>query len=484
MNTREKITALRELLKKSKLDGFIIPRADEFQGEFVAPSSERLKWLTGFTGSAGAAVVLADKAAVLSDGRYTIQMKQQLDAALYEGADSVKLGVGGWLAEKAGEGAKIGFDPLLHTQDQIKKIQAALEGTTITLMAVPQNFIDAVWSDQPQKPLGRAIVFPEAVAGKSVKEKIETVAAKIKEQGGFAAVLAVPDSVCWLLNVRGSDVHHLPVVLSRAVVYADGRPVQWIVETAKIGADVQDHLGGQVSIHAPEEIVDILASLAKEAQGAGKPVLLDSLHAPIWIAAQIEKIGATVQDARDPCLDLKALKTPSEQDAIRRAHIEDGAALVKFLHWLELAADVANITELDVEHRLLEFRKQSRQFREDSFSTIAGFGANGAIVHYRATKETNLQLTQGNLLLLDSGGQYHWGTTDITRTIAIGTPTPEMCARFTQVLKGHIAVASASFPKGTTGAQIDALARAPLQEAGIRLRARHGPRRGLLSFGA
>lgn len=459
MDTAQKLSALRGQLNIAGLDGYIVPRADEFQGEFVPPAAERLKWLTGFTGSAGVAVVLKGKAVVLSDGRYTIQLKQQVDPNLFDVGDSVQLGAGGWLAENASEGAKIGFDPMLFTRAQIEKIETALAGKNITLIPQAGNLVDAVWADRPSPPQGKIEIFPETVSGKTAADKITLIAEEIKASGCDAAILAMPDSVSWLLNVRGNDVVHFPAVLSYAIIHADGR-VQWIVSENKNPPAISG-----VKIIVPEKLSEALAALA------GKTVMLDFESAPIGFQTALEEQGAKIVNKKDPCVWPRAAKTQQEQDAIRAVHILDGAALVKFLCWLELAADVAIITELDVEAKLLEFRKQAPEFKEDSFTTIAGFGPNGAIVHYRATEKTSLQLTEGNLLLLDSGGQYgkggHWGTTDITRTIAIGKPSEEMRERFTTVLKGHIALASAQMPEGATGMQFDEITRAPLKAAGI-----------------
>lgn len=465
MNAAQKITRLREKLTENTLDGFIVPRADEFQGEFVSSYAERLKWLTDFTGSAGAAIVLKDKAAVLSDGRYTIQLKQQIDLKIFEAADSVKLGIGGWLAVNAPEGARIGFDPHLHTQAQIEKIEAALTGRDVHFVSCV-NLIDQIWEDQPGKPLGAVEIFPLSVAGKSSADKIKDISAAIAKQGHYACVLTLPDSVCWLLNVRGNDVEHLPVVLSTAIIYADGR-VRWVVDERKVSDEVRKHIGA-VEIVNPDSQEQLLAQLALESD---KPIMLDANHAALWFKQQLHANGAAVIDAKDPCIIPKAIKTPEEIESIRKAHLLDGAAIVKFLRWLEQQNDVASLSEIGVEEKLRACRAQHKSFRDDSFSTIAGFGANGAIVHYRASEKTNARFSDNNLLLLDSGGQYlsdnMGGTTDITRTMAIGKPTTEMCERFTQVLKGHIAVARAKFPEGTTGIEIDARARKPLHEAGI-----------------
>jgi Xaa-Pro aminopeptidase len=471
MKFQDKITALRKQLYQDSLDGFIIPRADEFQGEFVAPYAERLKWLTGFSGSAGVAIVLQDKAAVLSDGRYTIQLREQIDPDIFMPGDSTQTSIGEWLAAHGKASAKIGFDPWLHTPAQIEKIRQASAEKKISLIPVMHNLVDEIWNDQPQKPCGAVEIFPQNIAGRSVAEKKSDIARALQQDGVLATVIAMPDSVCWLLNLRGDDVSYLPVVLSYAVVYADNRPVQWIVDPAKLGSEAMAHIKGTAEIVAPERRHEVFTALAEISLKSGKPIALDFNTVPVLFKSALEIGGAQVIDLKDPCVLPRAIKTAAEQDSIRQAHIKDGAALAKFLCWLDQYPDVENLSEITIEEKLLEFRKADLAFRGPSFATIAGFAANGAIVHYRADHKTNKNLARGNLLLLDSGGQYlgndFAGTTDITRTMAIGEPTPEMRTHFTLVLKGHIALALAEFSGGTTGAQIDLLARAPLQKAGL-----------------
>lgn len=467
----EKLEALRAQMKTRNLDGFIVPRADEFQGEFVPPCAERLKWLTGFTGSAGIAAVLSDRAVVMSDGRYAIQLKSQVDGALFDTGDSTKEGIGAWLAANAQKGGRIGYDPWLHTPDQVGKIESALEDVDVALVPVESNLVDVIWQGRPKKPLGAVELFPEEVAGKSFGQKKEEVSEILKARGVFASVLTLPDSVNWLLNVRGADVECLPVVLSCAVACADDRPVRWVVDSKKLSDEIVSGLGYEAECVEPEEFMKVLETLAQEAKAQELPVSLDFAHCPQAIVTHLQKAGASVVNGRDPCIPLKAIKSEAEQDAIRRAHMEDGAAVVRFLRWLEEEAVKGGLTEIDAEEKLLELRRESRAFRGASFNTIAGFAANGAIVHYRATPETNAQIVPPGLLLVDSGGQYArgnvYGTTDITRTVAVGAPTEEMRRHFTLVLKGHIALSRARFPEGTTGAQIDALARQPLWSEGL-----------------
>ena len=442
------------------LDGFIVPKADEYQGEFVAPYAERLKWLTGFTGSAGVAIVLQNKACVLTDGRYRIQITGQIDNDIFAAGDSIKTGLHGWLLTHAEKGSKIGYDPWLHTPNQVQKLKE--ECPEIELIPVKHNLIDEIWLNQPEKPRGRVEIFPQSLAGASLKEKKARVAENIKAAGAQAAMITLPDSIAWLLNVRGSDIEYIPSVLSYAVVFADeAEPVWWIVDQAKVGADVRAYGDGAFKLATLEDLQSIKAS----------PIMFDCAHSPEYFHTQLLAQGQEIIDKKDPCIDLKALKTDAEVEAIKKAHIIDALALTKFLHWLDKTVQRKEITETDVADQLQKFRAENSAYKGPSFATISGFGSNGAIVHYRADDQTNKTLEEGSLLLVDSGGQYcendAAGTTDITRTIVIGQPSDEMRRNFTLVLKGHIALAMAKFPAGTTGAQIDTLARQPLWNEGL-----------------
>ena len=455
MDTQQKISAVRALLKQDGLNGFLIPKADEFQGEFLAPYAERLKWLTGFTGSAGIAVILEDKACVMSDARYTLQLNQEVDSAIFETGDSVKAGVHGWLKDNAEDGALIGFGPWLHTPAQIKKIQ---EESGCVLKPVSENLVDTIWEDQPEKPKGQVAAFPEALAGRSVNDKKQEIAKTIADHGAQAAVITMPDSLSWLLNMRGADIQYIPYVLSYAVVYADAsEPVHWIVDPDKLqGVDIGDDI----------KIADL--NIIETLTGA---VLLDESRSPIWFKTKLESQGVEIVNEKDPCIAPKALKTDAEIAAIRKAHIADGIALTKFLYWLDRNALDEKASELSAGEKLEELRTHHPAFKGPSFPTIAGFGPNGAIVHYRSSEKTNAALEEGSLLLVDSGGQYcdeeMAGTTDITRTIAVGQTSEDMKTHFTLVLKGHIALAQARFPVGTTGAQIDTLARQAVWNEGL-----------------
>jgi len=453
MTHAQKLSDLRAVLQKEGVGGFLIPRADEYQGEYVPASSDRMRWISGFTGSAGIAIVMKDKAAVLSDGRYTIQLRQQLDPTLFETDDSTIVPPADWIAKTAKDYV-IGYDPRLHTPRDLKNY----EDKGIALKPLASNPLDTVWKDRPHAPSAKVELFPVSFAGIGAKEKLDQVASVLRDKKLQAAVITLPDSIAWLLNIRSSDIPHIPVALSYAIVRDDGT-LDWFIDGARVSDAVRATFGNRVSILPPQEIEGALSSLK------GKTVLVDERKTSVWFTNILKNHGVVWVDAKDPVIALKARKNSAEQKAMRSAHVRDGVAVTKFLKWL--SEESVGKTELDVEAKLEEFRRAAPEFRDSSFDTIAGFGSNGAIVHYRATKETSKILEQGNLLLLDSGAQYADGTTDITRTVAIGKPSKEMKEHFTLVLKGHIAVASAHFKAGTTGAQIDALARAALKERGL-----------------
>jgi Xaa-Pro aminopeptidase len=450
-----RLNALRAKMSALKLDGYLIPRADEYMGEYVPECAERLSWLTGFTGSAGLAVVLKDKALVLSDGRYDLQLKQQVDAASFETMVAPPGRSWEWIIANAGANARIGYDPRLHTGDAIKALGAELDKAGLTLEAVEGNLIDAIWANRPAPPASTVEAFAEAVAGRSAADKREDVRLAVQKDGGKAVILNAPDSIAWLLNIRGGDVPHNPFALSTAIVRDDGS-VDWFIDKDRIPATVASGLGNHVQILAP-------AYLSKTLDGfPGQVVLMDDATTPIWFRQRLEKAGATVKHQPDPCTLPKACKTSEEQTAIKAAHVRDGVAIVRFLKWIDEHAPKGKLSEQDVVNRLLMFRKQAPSFRDTSFDTIAGWAGNGAIVHYRVTPETNLTITPPGILLVDSGAQYPDGTTDITRTIAVGEPSQEMKDNNTRVLKGHIGIAMLKFPKGTVGKDIDVLARQAL----------------------
>ncbi len=463
MEQANKLALVRAQLTKHKIDGFLVPKADEFQGEYIPARAERLQWLTGFTGSAGAAVVLKDRALAMSDSRYTIQIRKQVDAHDFEIVDGTSRKMGEWLADNAAEKAVIGYDPKLHTPAEIQMLQGLLAAKNIKLQPVKKNLVDLVWKDQPGAPMQLVEIFSEKVAGRRANDKIDDIAADIVKKGGLAAVITMPDSVAWLLNIRGTDVPHTPFALSNAIVRKNGT-VDWFIDPAKIPAKVHAHIGNRVQVLHPDKLQDALQALAGESKKDKMPVLFDHKNGSIWFKQVIEGKGGTLKDVEDLCLLPKACKTPAEQKAIRASHVRDGVAETKFLCWLDHEAPKGKLTEVSVAEKLEEFRAQQKGFRDTSFDTIAGWKANGAIVHYRATEEDHAKIKPPGVLLLDSGAQYNDGTTDITRTIAIGKPTKEQMKANTLVLKGHIAVASHVFPAGTRGVDIDVLARRPLMQ--------------------
>ncbi len=460
MKTAEKLSALRAHLKNLEVDGFIVPRTDEYQNEFVPECFERLAWLTGFTGSAGFAVILPEIAGVLSDGRYTIQLKNQVDQTLYEIGDSIKVTLSDYLTHEAKSGQVIGYDAKLHSPKQIQMLEAKLKEKSITLKALETNPIDEIWADRPPEPMAKVEIFPEKYAGRSSAEKRMAVAQFIKGQGAKACVITLPDSIAWLLNIRGSDVSHNPVALSYALLHDDGR-AEWFIATEKVSGDVLRHAGNTVEVFEPAKIEERLAMLA----GDDKPVMIDPQRSSKYFFDILKKNKITIREEKDPCILPKAVKTTAEQEAMIAAHVRDGAAVTKFLYWL--SSNAQGKTEVEIADQLEAFRKADPMHRDSSFDTICGWASNGAIVHYRAEDKSAATVTGNGLLLIDSGAQYADGTTDITRTIAIGTPTDEMKDRYTRVLKGHIALASARFPQGTTGAQLDSLARQALWQAGL-----------------
>ena len=461
-----RLADLRAELQARGLDGFIVPRADAHQLEAPPPHAQRLTWLTGFTGSAGVAVVLQDRAAIFVDGRYTLQVATEVDTDAIEPRHLSDTPPSDFIAEHLAGGV-LGYDPWLHSADGVARLQAAVERAGGTLQAVDGNPLDAVWPDQPPAPLTPVSLHEFAYAGEAAADKRARVARTLADAGQAAAVLSLPDSICWLLNVRGRDVLHTPLVLSFAVLHADGR-VDWYVDPRKLPSDVCDGLDDAVHLHAPEMFGPALDALASSTQ----PVRVDAASAPAAIAQRIEAAGGRVARDEDPCLLPKARKNATELAGSRSAHVRDGAALTRFLCWLQTRAPERAergepVTEIEAAEALAAFRRADPLFRDHAFDTISGAGEHGAIVHYRVDDASNRDLRPGELYLVDSGGQYLDGTTDVTRTLPVGPPTPEQCSRYTLVLKGHIAISLARFPEGTSGSQIDALARRPLWSAGL-----------------
>ncbi len=452
-----RLEALRGAMAEAGLDGFLVPRADRFQGEYVAPCDDRLAWLTGFTGSAGFAAVLTDRAGVFVDGRYRVQVKAQVALSVYTPVDWPEVKLADWLREAMPQGGRIGFDPWLHTIDEIATLRAGLDGSGVVLVATG-NLVDAVWTDRPMPPAGPIEIFPDAIAGASSAAKRAECAAALAKAGHTAAVLTLPDGVSWLLNIRGRDIPRNPVVQAMAILHADGR-LDLFLDPARVDAELAAHLGPEVQVQAPDKLLATLGRLLG-------PVRLDRASAPQALADHLEAAGIAVAHDRDPTVLPKARKTEAEIAATRAAHLRDGAAMVRFLAWLEAEGPKGGLTEIDLVTRLEGFRRETNQLRDISFETICGAGPNGAIVHYRVSEETNRPVRPGEVLLVDSGAQYGDGTTDITRTIAVGDVPQEAREAFTQVLQGMIAIHRARFPKGVSGAHLDALARAPLWAAG------------------
>ena len=458
-----RLKALRAELARRRLDGFVVPRSDEHQGEYVAGGAQRLAWLTGFTGSAGLAIVLAERAALFVDGRYTLQAASEVDGALYEHRHLTRAPADEWLRRHLPAGAALGYDPRLHGERERDSLAAPCRDAGARLAACADNPVDAIWDDRPPPPLGPVAPHPLRFAGTDAAEKRRRVADAVAAARADAALLSAPDSIAWLLNVRGADVPNSPLPHSFAIVNAD-RAVDWFVDRRKLLPEVAAHLGAAVRVRPPVDLAGALDALARK----GKAVLVDPAATPVWMVDRLagKRADAAVRGP-DPCAALKARKNDVEHDGIRAAHRRDGAALVRFLAWLEAAAAGGAVTERSAAARLAALREGGTHYRGPSFDTISGAGPNGAIVHYRVTPESDRRLEPGTLYLVDSGAQYLDGTTDVTRTVALGAPLPEHRDRFTRVLRGHIALATATFPRGTTGAQLDALARQFLWQAGL-----------------
>jgi Xaa-Pro aminopeptidase len=475
----ERVASLRVEMARRGLDGFLVPRADEHQGEYVAKRSERLSWLTGFTGSAGAALVLADKALLFVDGRYTLQAREQTDPGTFAIESLVENPPAKWLGDNAAEGARIGFDPWLHTLGDARALRKALEKRGATLVAVETNPVDAVWADQPQPPLARVEIHPESLAGELAKDKLVRMAAAVKEAGADCAVLTDPASLAWAFNIRGGDVPHTPLVLGFAIVATEGLPAIY-VDGRKLGIEQRAYLTQLADLREPADLAPDLAARAAD----GGRVALDPALAAEKLRLLVEDAGGEVVEAPDPARLPRATKNVTELAGSRAAHRRDGAAVARFLAWLD-GQEPEVLDEIVVARKLEELRRRTGEetqmkLRDISFDTISGAGPNGAIIHYRVTRKTNRRLAAGELYLVDSGGQYRDGTTDITRTVAIGAPTPEMRRNATLVLKGMIGISMLRFPAGTRGMEIDAVARMALWKAGLDYA--HGTGHGVGSY--
>lgn len=452
----DRLSLLRKEIKARNLSGFIIPCNDEYQSEFVPAIYRRLEWLTGFSGSAGAALVLQDGAAFFTDGRYTLQAEEQVSQD-YQHFNIADKSPKTWAAEHVSGESKLGFDPWLLTESQVKEY----EQTGIGLESSP-NLIDVIWQDKPQDKAAPIKMHLLEYAGRSAQDKINDLVTTLKKRELDAVVLTAPDSICWLLNIRGADTPNSPVVLCYAIVHADGM-VDVFLETEKVGAEIQEEMASYARFFSMHALDDILIDTMRKSQA----IQIDPDTAAYWFFEQLQTHEVKVVRAKDPCLLPKACKNEIEVDGAKQAHLIDGAAVTAFLHWLDKHPDIHSLSEMEAAQQLEEFRKQNEAYLEPSFDTISGFAANGAIVHYRVSEESNKKFDGDGLYLVDSGGQYLTGTTDITRTVAIGTPSEEEKSMFTKVLKGHIALACAVFPEGTTGSQVDALARQFLWQAGF-----------------
>ncbi|MFN3590561.1 MAG: aminopeptidase P family protein [Thermaurantiacus sp.] len=468
-----RLESLRTELTRRGLAGFIVPLTDEHMSEYVGGYAQRLRWLTGFDGSAGTAAVLPHAAAIVTDGRYSLQVRAQVDQGLWTVREVPAEPLGPWLAEHAPGGAIIGYDPWLHTRAWVAETQTFLDAGGARLVPVSDNPVDAVWPDRPAPSAAPARIHDIRFAGRTSAEKRAAIAEGLRSRGLDAAVIAALDSVAWLFNIRGADVPRTPVVRAFSLLRADGTATLFI-DDAKVTPDVAAHLGPEVTVAPYASVTAALGRLQ------GQQVLIDPAFSVAALAQALEAGGATIREGRDPCILPKATKNPVEVEGARATHVRDGLALTRFLAWFDAEAPKGTLDELSAQARLEVFRRESNLLEDLSFDTISGFGPNGAIIHYRASEATALPIEQGNIYLVDSGGQYPDGTTDVTRTIAVGTPPPEAIRAFTLVLKGHIGLATARFPKGTRGGQLDILARQHLWAAGLDYA--HGTGHGVGSF--
>ena len=469
----DRLAALREQLKADRLDGFVVPLTDEHMSEYVGSYAQRLAWLTGFEGSAGTAVVLPQEAAIFTDGRYTLQVRSQVSADQWSYQSVPETSAADWLSEHAPDGARIGYDPWLHSRDWVRRAGESLKAKGAELVAVQRNPIDEIWKDRPEASKAQLIVQPDEYAGRNSAEKRHDIADWLTKHKADAAVLSALDSIAWTFNVRGQDVSRTPVALAYAIVNADGT-ADLFVAGEKVGPEVRQHLGNGVRLHERDQFEGALTEFK------GKTVAVDPERAVAAIFNGLEKAGAQIIALRDPTVLPRAIKNEAEIAGQKAAQVRDGAAISKFLRWVETEAPSGQVDELTASDHLEALRRENPELRDLSFDTISGAGPNGAIVHYRSSEKTNRKLEPGSLYLVDSGGQYVDGTTDITRTVPIGEPTDEMRDRFTRVLKGHIAIARAIFPKGTRGGQLDSFARRPIWEAGLDYA--HGTGHGVGSF--
>lgn len=469
---RARAEALRAELKRRDLDGFIVPRADEHQNEYVPASAERLLWLTGFSGSAGVAVVLMDRAAIFVDGRYTLQAPEQVDIKVFAPLSVTDEPPTGWIEKHLRRGGRLGYDPWLHTPEAVARLALACKGAGGELVALESNPLDAVWADRPAPPLGAVSRHPSRYCGESARAKIGRVRAALKAVDGL--VVSDAHDVAWLFNIRGADVGHTPLPLAFAIVPAKGPPTLY-VDGRKLSNSVRVYLSALAEVEEPDRLIGDLESLGAQ----GKRLAFDAATAPARLTQTLEAAGGKAEVGVDPIALMKATKNKVELEGARAAQLRDGAAMARFLAWFDREAPKGELTEIGAAQALETFRRETGKLKDISFPTISAAGPNSAIPHYRVSEASDRAIARG-IFLVDSGGQYEDGTTDITRTVAVGRPSAEMRDRFTRVLKGHIAIARALFPKGTSGAQIDAFARQALWAAGLDFG--HGTGHGVGSY--
>ncbi|HLH94022.1 MAG TPA: aminopeptidase P family protein [Xanthobacteraceae bacterium] len=473
--TAPRVAALRTELARRGLTGFVVPRADRHQNEYVPACDERLAWLTGFTGSAGAAVVLMDRAALFVDGRYTLQVRQQADTSLFTVEHLVEMPPPQWLEQNLSAADRLGYDPWLHTVEGAERLAKACAASGASLIAVEPDLFDAIWADRPAPPLGPVRLHDIAFAGEDAAGKLARVRTEIEKLKCDALVVSDPHCIAWAFNIRGADVPHTPLPLAFAIVPREGRPALYI-DGRKLANDVRDRLEALADIHEPASFAGDLTALGSPK----KTVRIDQATAADALSRLITSAGGKVSRGGDPIVQMKAVKNASEIAGATAAQLRDGAAMVRFLAWFDEAAAGGKLREIEAVEALESFRRDTGRLKDISFPTIAGAAADGAIVHYRVTRKSDRVIPKDSLFLIDSGAQYEDGTTDITRTLAVGTPSDEMRDRFTRVLKGHIAIARAIFPDGTTGAQLDSFARQSLWEAGLDFD--HGTGHGVGSY--
>jgi Xaa-Pro aminopeptidase len=471
----ERIARLRAELVRRGLSGFIVPRADEHQSEYVPKNAERLAWLTGFTGSAGTAIVLNDKAALVVDGRYTLQAAEQVDASVITPVPLAETSPEDWIASNLEEQGSLAYDPWLHTSDGLKKLEKAVERSGGRLVPVDINLVDVIWTDRPEAPLAPVRPHPIEYAGETSQSKLERIRQKLADAKVDALVVSDPHNLAWAFNLRGQDVGHTPLPLGYALIPREGRAAIFL-DPAKMTNEAGAAVGDLADVAAPASFPGALERLGQ----AGAKVRIDAASGAVALVRRVEKAGGTVDVAADPISLMKAVKNKAEIEGSRAAHLRDGVAMAGFLAWLDREAPKGGLTEIDAVEALERFRSESGALKDVSFPSISGAGPNAAIPHYRVTRSSNRPIERNQIFLIDSGAQFEDGTTDITRTIVAGEPSAEMRDRFTRVLKGHIAIARSVFPKGTTGAQIDSLSRQALWQAGLDFD--HGTGHGIGSY--